>query len=43
MLLDIQEACDNITNAYEEAESDENVDDDGNSFEEESDMEVIIE
>ena len=35
MLLNIQEACDDITNAYEEAESDENIDDDGHSSEEE--------
>ena len=45
MLLEIQEASDDITNAYEEDESDENVDDDGHSSssEEESDMELIIE
>ena len=45
MLLGIQEASDDITNAYEEVESDENVEDDGHSSspEEESDMELIIE
>ena len=44
MLLEIQEASDDI-NAYEEDESDENVDDDGqsSSSEEESDMELILE
>ena len=37
MLVEIKEDIDDITNAYEEDESDENVD------EEESDMEIIIE
>ena len=44
MLLEIQEASDDITNVYEEDESDENVDDNGHSSssEEESDVELII-
>ena len=32
MLLEIQEASDDITNAYEEDKSYENIDDDGHSF-----------
>ena len=46
MLLEIQEASDDITNAYEEDESDENVDDDDGHYSssgKESDTELIIE
>ena len=44
MLFEIQEASDDISNACEEGESDENVDDDGHSSSsEQSDMELIIE
>ena len=46
MLLEVQEASDDITNAYEEDELDENVDDDDGHYSssvEESDMELIIE
>ena len=39
MLLEIQEASDDITNAYEEDESDENIDDDGHSSSSEEESE----